>query len=91
MRLQSKTLGHRDPSYWTGSNAYLPVSWFSKIKREDVVVFNVPPLSQNDGIEYPFDLKTFYVKRCVALAGDRLEIRNKQVFANGLPLANPEI
>src|SRR6478609_6820944 len=43
----------------------------SKIKREDVVVFNVPPLSQNEGVEHPMDLKTFYVKRCVAVSGDQ--------------------
>src|ERR1700754_718960 len=36
----------------------------SKIKREDVIVFNVPPLSQNKGVQYPMDLKTYYVKRC---------------------------
>jgi signal peptidase I len=62
----------------------------SKIKREDVVVFNVPPLSQNEGVKYPMDLKTFYVKRCVALPGDRFEIRNKEIFANDVPLDHPE-
>jgi len=62
----------------------------SKIKREDVIVFNVPPLSQNKGVEYPMDLKTFYVKRCVAIAGDRFEIRDKQAFANGVLLTNPQ-
>jgi signal peptidase I len=61
----------------------------SKIKREDVIVFNVPPASQNKGVDYPMDLKTYYVKRCVGLAGDRFEIRDRQIFVNGQPLANP--
>lgn len=61
----------------------------SKIKREDVIVFNVPALSQNNGVKYPLDLKTYYVKRCVAIAGDRFEIKNRQAFANGKALKNP--
>lgn len=63
---------------------------FSKIKREDVVVFNVPPVALNEGINYPIDLKTNYVKRCVGIPGDRLMIRNRQVMANGEPVGNPE-
>jgi signal peptidase I len=62
---------------------------FSEVKREDVVVFNVPPKDLNEGKDYPIDLKTNYIKRCVAVAGDVLEIKNKQVIINGQPLANP--
>jgi signal peptidase I len=62
----------------------------SKIKREDVVVFNVPPLSQNKGVQYPMDLKTYYVKRCVAVAGDRFEIKDRQAYANGVASTNPD-
>jgi signal peptidase I len=61
----------------------------SHVKREDVVVFNVPPIRLNDGIDYPVDLKTNYIKRCVAIPGDVIEIKNKQVFANGTALKNP--
>jgi signal peptidase I len=59
------------------------------VKREDVVVFNVPPKDLNDGIDYPVDLKTNYIKRCVGIPGDTLMIRDKQVFANGTPINNP--
>lgn len=62
---------------------------FSEVKREDVVVFNIPPKALNDNIDYPVDLKTNYIKRCVGIPGDTLEIRDKQVFANGTPLSNP--
>ena len=62
----------------------------SSVKREDVVVFNVPPKDQNEGKEYPVDLKTNYIKRCVAIAGDKLEVKDRQVFVNGQPEANPE-
>lgn len=56
----------------------------SHVKREDVVVFNVPPKGLNDGIDYPVDLKTNYIKRCVAVAGDTLSIKDQQVYINGV-------
>src|SRR5688500_6175655 len=62
----------------------------SEVKRGDVVVFNVPPRSMNEGQEHPVQLKSNYVKRCVAAAGDRLQIIDKEVFVNGAALAHPE-
>ena len=61
----------------------------SEVKREDVVVFNVPPKSLNEGVDYPIDLKTNYIKRCVAIPGDTLKIIDRQVIVNGKPLTNP--
>ena len=62
---------------------------FSHVKREDVVVFNVPPKELNEGIDYPPDLKTNYIKRCVGIPGDSLKIVNGEVIVNGTPLAIP--
>jgi signal peptidase I len=59
------------------------------VQREDVVVFNVPPKYLNDNKDYPVDLKTNYIKRCVGIPGDKLEVTNRQVIVNGQPLANP--
>ncbi|WP_276374743.1 signal peptidase I [Chryseolinea sp. H1M3-3] len=65
---------------------------FTHVKRNDVVVFNVPPVGLNEGINYPIDLKTNYIKRCVAVAGDTLVIKDKQVYTNGQALENhPEV
>jgi signal peptidase I len=62
------------------------------VKRNDVVVFNVPPRGLNENIDYPIDLKTNYIKRCVAVAGDTLTIKDKQVYTNGEALENhPEM
>ena len=63
----------------------------SKVKREDVVVFNVPPLELNEGKDYPVDLKTNYIKRCVAVPGDTLRIVNRQVTINSQPSPNPPL
>lgn len=61
----------------------------SKVNREDVVVFNIPPKSLNENKDYPPDLKTNYIKRCVAIPGDTLVIKDAQVIINGTPLSNP--
>jgi len=57
---------------------------FSEVKRGDVVVFNYPP-----ELQHPVDLKTNYIKRCVGLPGDKLEVRDLQVFTNGTAMENP--
>lgn len=82
--------GTEIPSYLTWIE--LP-SWrlpgISDVKREDAVVFNVPDLTMNDGVDRPIDLKTFYVKRCVGIPGDTLVIRNRKLFVNGKALGEP--
>ncbi|NBP69877.1 MAG: signal peptidase I, partial [Cytophagia bacterium] len=61
----------------------------SSVKRNDVVVFNVPGIEENNlylpkskWIDYPVDLKTNYIKRCVAIAGDTLQIKDHEVYIN---------
>ncbi len=71
---------------------------FTSIKRNDVVVFNVPGIAENNfteynrdkWIDYPIDLKTNYIKRCVAIPGDVIEVRDTQVYINGEVGENPE-
>lgn len=48
---------------------------FSSFSHNDILVFNFPyPESTWDSIS--FDIMKYYVKRCVALPGDTIEIRN---------------
>jgi signal peptidase I len=64
-----------------------------------VVVFNLPVEHPDSYQKYsnvlpdlhphPADLRSNYIKRCVAIAGDKLEIRGGQVFVNGKPMQNP--
>jgi len=61
----------------------------SSVKREDVVVFNVPDVGMNDGIERPIDLKTYYVKRCVGIPGDTIFIKDRRLAVNGKSLRIP--
>ncbi|TAF65203.1 MAG: signal peptidase I [Cytophagales bacterium] len=57
--------------------AFIPFGWVS-VANNDVVVFNFPA-----EMEYPVDLKTNYIKRCIAIAGDTLLIDNAVAFING--------
>jgi signal peptidase I len=41
-------------------------------------------------ITRPIDKKDHYIKRCIAIAGDSLEIRDKQVYINGVAARNPK-
>ncbi|MFQ5881941.1 MAG: signal peptidase I [Candidatus Methylomirabilales bacterium] len=45
-------------------------------KREDIIVF-----------KYPYDESRDFIKRVIGLPGDVVEIRKKQVYINGKPLA----
>ncbi len=66
-----------------------------KVERNDVVVFNYPVddhyNQRSDGDYHPMDLKTHYIKRCVAIAGETIEVRNTQVYVNGEASENPPL
>lgn len=54
--------------------------WYT-IKNNDVIVFNWPA---DEG--FPVDKRDNYVKRCVGIPGDKLEIRSGNVIINGTKL-----
>ena len=58
-----------------GWNRLMP---YRKIRRQDVIVFH-----------YPVNPAQDFVKRVVALPGDRLRLVNKKVFVNGTALQEP--
>ena len=77
--------GTKIPSYldWIQLPMYrLP--GISHVKRNDVVVFNYPP-----ELKHPVDLKTNYIKRCIGLPGDTLQVIDTQVYINGKSIGNP--
>ena len=51
------------------------------IKRNDCVVFNWPA----ESLGRPIDKKENYVKRCVGMPGDILELKNSDLFINEAP------
>jgi signal peptidase I len=57
---------------------------FTDVDRGDVVVFNFPTEHQ-----YPTDLKTNYIKRCVGTPGDVVQVIDRQVHVNGEVYPDP--
>ncbi len=64
---------------------YKRIPGYSSPERNDVIVFNLP-----SEILRPVDKRKDYVKRCIALAGDTLLIKNGIVFINGKPIIESE-
>ncbi len=51
---------------------------FLKPKRQSIIIFN-----------FPLDKRKDFVKRCIGLPGDTIQIINKVVYINGKPLKEP--
>lgn len=69
---------------------YFRLPGFEKITRNEIVVFNWPVDTvrffrdkANIHIDKPIDKKSNYVKRCVGIPGDSLEIREGYIYING--------
>ena len=77
----AKIWGTAVPSYlgWLQLPQYRLPS-LQKVERGDVVVFNFPAESSR-----PSDLRTHYIKRCMALPGDTLLVDGGDVSINRLP------
>ena len=65
---------------------YHRMKGLGEIKRNDCVVFNWPA----EKLDRPVDKKENYVKRCVGIAGDKIEIINGQLMVNDKPQNEPE-
>jgi signal peptidase I len=58
---------------------------FGKIERNDCVVFNWPA----ERLGRPVDKKENYVKRCVGVPGDKIELIDAQLMVNDAPQEEP--
>jgi len=85
---------HNTMPFTDGKNSYSEViklpyfrfPGFQDIARNDVIVFNYPVEK-----ERPVDRRENYIKRCVGLPGDTLEIVNRQLYVNLKTGDNPEL
>jgi signal peptidase I len=63
------------PHWKTPLDSLMP---YRNVRRGDVVVF-----------KYPVDPERDFIKRAVAIAGDTVEVRAKQLYVNGVAEVNP--
>ncbi|MEZ4787553.1 MAG: signal peptidase I [Flavobacterium haoranii] len=76
---------------------YFRFPGFQKVERNDIVVFNWPvdtvyKFFDRSGrrADKPIDKKSNYVKRCVGIAGDEIQIKEGILYVNGQVLQLPE-
>ena len=76
---------------------YFRIPGFQEIKRNEIVVFSWPVDTvrwffdtSKIHIDKPIDKKSNYVKRCVGIPGDSLEIRDGYIFINGKQTILPD-
>ena len=65
---------------------YHRMKGLGEIERNDCVVFNWPA----ETLARPVDKKENYVKRCVGVPGDKIELINAQLMVNDAPQEEPE-
>jgi len=65
---------------------YHRMKGLGEIERNDCVVFNWPA----ETLGRPVDKKENYVKRCVGVPGDKIELINAQLMVNDAPQQEPE-
>jgi signal peptidase I len=63
---------------------YLRLPGFGKIKNNDIVVFNYPMEDFR-----PIDKQENYIKRCVAIPGDSLQVKDAVLYINRKPAFVP--
>lgn len=75
---------------------YFRLPGFTKVDRNDIVVFSWPAdtvrqfFRKEAGVDKPIDKKSNYVKRCVGIPGDSLEIIDGYVYIDGKQLQLPD-
>lgn len=91
-------IDHNDPvvfNYPEGDSVYIfpNRTWSIYDARRG----SIPPepssmisIGQAPLITRPMDKMDHYIKRCIGLPGDSLQIRNRQVYINGKPGSNPK-
>lgn len=64
---------------------YYRLPGFADVERNDIVVFNYP--MEDDR---PIDKQTHYIKRCVGIGGDQLQVIDRVLYINGKKAMQPK-
>jgi len=69
---------------------YQNMSYYSLVRDYGWKEVNSNPQHFGEVVARPVDKRENYIKRCIGIAGDSLEIIDKQVYINGKKAENPE-
>jgi len=61
-----------------------------EIKRGDIIVFTCPPTALTEE-EREKNIQKDFIKRCVGLPGDKIEIKDKVLYVNDVPQKEPYV
>ena len=67
-----------DKTRYGGSRVWDHFIPYRPVRHGDIIVF-----------KYPVDPSQHFVKRVIAIPGDRVRLQNRQVYVNGIPLKEP--
>ena len=70
-------------SYFVGQERYNPAAMINDPELARLV-------EKKEIITRPVDKEDHYIKRCIGVGGDKIEIRDRQVFVNDKPMPNPK-
>lgn len=59
-----------------------------KVKREEIIIFSCPPEALSP-LEKEKKVKKDFIKRCIGLPGDIIEVKDKKVYVNNKLLSEP--
>lgn len=76
---------------WTGNrNGSYYAELRSRARNGKTIADARKELVPDEIVVHPVDKEDNYVKRCVAVAGDKIQIRNREIFINGQPQPLPK-
>ncbi len=61
-----------------------------KVKRGDIIIFSCPPVALSP-LEREKGVRKDFIKRCIAVSGDIVEVQNKRVYLNGKEILEPYV
>lgn len=88
-----------DNRFWGSTNALsyttllqlpsLRLWGYNSVRNNHVVVFGYPADTMSGCTAPPVDMKTHYIKRCIGIAGDKIEVKAGQAYINDKATQNP--
>jgi signal peptidase I len=88
-----ETLDRNDPvvfNFPAGDSVYItPERVFDAYQWNENLRNNIAQYGKRELVTRPVDKRDHYIKRCIAMPGDSVQVKNRQVYVNGSAVQNP--